>query len=38
MALATIDEIKVYGRPLAPYERFAQTMLNRLRRILGQPA
>jgi len=38
MALATIDEIKMYGRPLAPYERFAETMLNRLRRILGQPA
>jgi len=36
MALATIDEIKIYGRPLAPYERFAQTMLERLRRILGQ--
>ncbi len=38
MALATIDEIKIYGRPLLPYERFAQTMLLRLRRILGQPA
>jgi hypothetical protein len=38
MALATIDEIKIYGRPLAPYERFAGTMLNRLRRFLGQPA
>jgi hypothetical protein len=37
MSLATIDEIKIYGRPLAPYERFAQTMLNRLRRFLGQP-
>ena len=36
MSLATIDEIKNYGRPLAPYERFAQTMLNRLRRMLGQ--
>jgi hypothetical protein len=36
MALTTIDEIKIYGRPLAPYERFAQTMLNRLRRVLGQ--
>jgi hypothetical protein len=35
MALATIDEIKIYGRPLAPYERFGQTMLNRLRRVLG---
>ena len=38
MALATIDEIKIYGRPLAPYERFAQTMLSRLRRVLGQAA
>jgi len=38
MTLATIDEIKIYGRPLAPYERFAETMLNRLRRILGQAA
>jgi hypothetical protein len=38
MALATIDEVKIYGRPLAPYERFAETMLNRLRRILGHPA
>jgi hypothetical protein len=38
MALATVDEIKVYGRPLAPYERFAESMLTRLRRILGQPA
>ena len=36
MALATIDEVKTYGRPLAPYERFAETMLNRLRRVLGQ--
>ena len=38
MTLATIDEIKTYGRPLAHYEHFAMTMLNRLRRILGQPA
>jgi hypothetical protein len=38
MALATVEEIKNFGRPLAPYERFAQTMLNRLRRFLGQPA
>jgi hypothetical protein len=36
MALATIDEIKNFGRPLAPYERFAESMLNRLRRFLGQ--
>jgi hypothetical protein len=38
MTLAMIDEIKTYGRPLAPYEHFAKTMLNRLRRFLGQPA
>jgi hypothetical protein len=37
MTLATIDEIKTYGRPLAHYEQFARTMLNRLRRFLGQP-
>src|SRR5882672_5273348 len=36
MALETIDEIKVHGRPLMPYERMAQKMLNRLRRMLGQ--
>jgi hypothetical protein len=35
MALATIDEIKIYGRPLAPYERFAESMVSRLRRVLG---
>jgi hypothetical protein len=35
MALATIDEIKIYGRPLMHYERFAETLMNRLRRILG---
>jgi hypothetical protein len=38
MTLEGIDEIKVYGRTLAPYERFAAVMLNRLRRLLGQPA
>jgi hypothetical protein len=38
MALAIVEDIKTYGRPLAPYERFAQTMLNRLRRFLGQSA
>jgi hypothetical protein len=38
MTLAAIDEIKVHGRVLLPYERFASTMLNRLRRFLGQPA
>jgi hypothetical protein len=38
MALAIVEDIKTYGRPLAPYERFAQTMLKRLRRFLGQSA
>jgi hypothetical protein len=37
MELATIEEIKIHGRPLAPYERFAETMLSRLRRFLRQP-
>ena len=36
MALETIDEIRTHGRPLLPYERMAQRMLRRLRRILGQ--
>jgi hypothetical protein len=38
MTLEAIDEIKIYGRALAPYERFAAVMLNRLRRFLRQPA
>lgn len=38
MALATIDEIKTHGRVLMPYERFASSMVGRLRRFLGQPA
>jgi hypothetical protein len=37
MPLDTIEEIKAHGRPLLPYERMAQKMLTRLRRILGQP-
>ena len=36
MSLETIDEIKIHGRPLLPYERMAQKMLGRLRRVLGQ--
>jgi hypothetical protein len=36
MALETIEEIKMHGRPLQPYERISQKMLNRLRTILGQ--
>ena len=38
MTLAAIDEIKTHGRVLMPYERFATTMFERLRRFLGQPA
>jgi hypothetical protein len=36
MSLTTVDEIKSYGRALAPYERFAEAMLNRLRRFWGK--
>jgi len=36
MALETVEEIRLHGRPLMPYERMAQKMLTRLRRILGQ--
>jgi hypothetical protein len=36
MSLATIDEIKIHGRTLMPYERFAESMMGRLRRMLGQ--
>lgn len=35
MALETVDEIRLHGRPLMPYERMAQKMLDRLRRIIG---
>jgi hypothetical protein len=38
MTLEAIDEMRAYGRALAPYERFASVMLNRLRRFLRQPA
>jgi hypothetical protein len=38
MTLEAVDEIKIYGRTLAPYERFAAVMLSRLRRLLRQPA
>ena len=38
MTLEAIDEMKMYGRSLAPYERFAAVILNRLRRFLRQPA
>ena len=36
MTLEAINEIDNYGRPLLHYERFAQTMLHRLRRFLGK--
>ena len=35
MALATIDEIKIHGRVLAPYERFTDHLVGRLRRIFS---
>ena len=35
MSLETIDELLVHGRTLVPYERFAERMVNRLRRMLG---
>jgi hypothetical protein len=37
MSLETIEEIRIHGRPLMPYERMAQKMLGRLRQILGHP-
>jgi hypothetical protein len=36
MSLATIEEIRSFGRPLESYERFAGTMMNRLKRVLGK--
>lgn len=36
MSLEAINEIIAHGRVLQPYERFAQRMLNRLRRMLDQ--
>jgi hypothetical protein len=38
MSLATIDEIKIHGRVLLPFERYAESMLNRLRRMHGNPS
>ena len=35
MSLATIDELLIHGRTLLPYERFAERMVNRLRRMMG---
>ncbi len=35
MSLETIEEIKQHGRTLAPYERFADKMIGRLRTVLG---
>jgi hypothetical protein len=37
MSLETIDEIIIHGRALLPYERFADRLMNRLRRVLGNP-
>jgi hypothetical protein len=36
MSLETLDELQTHGRALLPYERFAQKMVDRLRRVLGQ--
>ena len=36
MPLEMIDQIRFHGRPLLPYERMAQKMLGRLRRMIGQ--
>jgi hypothetical protein len=36
VSLATIDEIKLHGRPLLPFERMADSMMNNLRRKVGQ--
>jgi len=38
MSLATVDELKIHGRTLQPYERFAENLLSRLRRMLGSRA
>jgi hypothetical protein len=35
MALASIDEIKMHGRVLAPYERFAESIVGKLRRLFA---
>jgi len=35
MTLAAIDEIRTHGRVLAPYERFADALVGRLRRIFS---
>ena len=36
MALATIGEMKTHGRVLAPYERFADQVVGRLRRVFSR--
>jgi hypothetical protein len=36
MTLEAVDEIRNHGRPLLHYERMAQRMLGRLRRMFGQ--
>lgn len=35
MSLETVDELIIHGRTLLPYERFAERMVNRLRRMMG---
>ena len=35
MALSTIDEVKTHGRVLAPGERFADSVVSRLRRVFS---
>ena len=35
LSLATIDEIKLHGRALMPYERMAEKMMDNLRRKVG---
>ena len=38
MTLAAVEEIRLYGRPLLHYERFAESMLKHMRQFLGQTA
>jgi uncharacterized protein YciU (UPF0263 family) len=38
MTLAAVEEIRVYGRPLLHYERFAESMIKHMRQFLGQAA
>ena len=38
MTLAAVEEIRLYGRPLLHYERFAESLLKQMRQFLGQAA